>query len=219
MKMHRILTTSILLLAGASSLLAQRPEIEITARATRMEISGSSDSFGDPEQDFISEFDTDTGFGLGVNVFLTDSFSVETTATLLEPDFGVRLFDDDGPIGLQPVEIIPITLGVQYHIRPVRWLDVYAGVGGAYIFIDDVNVPGNLALEDVGSLEIDDEAGFMANIGVTFELRGSLGLNIDARYLGVEPDASISFIRGDFETDRTIEFNPVLLSAGIAWRF
>lgn len=217
--LNRILATSVLLFAGASSLWAQRPAIEITARATRMEITGSSAAFVDLEQDFSSEFETDTGFGLGVNVFLTDSVSAEVTATLLEPDLLVTVFADDGPRSLMPVEIIPITLGLQYHFRPVRWLDVYAGAGAAYILFDDIDDTGDIGLFDVESIEVDDEVGFMANLGVTFELLRNLGLNIDARYLGVEPDATVAFDRGDFTAERRIDFNPVLISVGVSWRF
>lgn len=217
-KTHRILAASALLLA-ASSASAQLPAIEITARATRMEVTGSSDRFVDLEQDFTAEFEPETGFGLGVNVFLSDSVSVETTASLVEPDARITLFAGDGPTSLFPIEMIPVTIGLQYHFRPVRWLDVYVGGGGAYILFEDIDDLGDLALQDVGSIEIDDQAGFMVNVGATFELRGSLGLNVDAKYLAVEPDATVSFVRGDFVADRRVDFNPVMLSAGVSWRF
>ncbi len=219
MNMYRILAASVLLFAGASSVWAQRPVIEITARAVRMEVSESNRGFSDPEQDFTAEFQSATGAGLGVNVFLTDSISVETTVALIEPDLRISLFADDGPQNVFPLEMIPITIGIQYHIRPVRWLDIYAGAGGAYILVDDIDDFGNLALRDVNRIEIDDESGFMVNLGVTVELRGSLGLNIDAKYLGIEPDATVGFDRGDFVDVQKIDFKPVMLSAGVSWRF
>lgn len=219
MKMHRFLAASVLLLAGASSVWAQRPDIEITARAVRMEVTGTNPGFIDPEQDFTSEIEVATGVGLGVNLFLTDSISFETTVTLIESDLLISLFADDGPRAVYPNEMIPITLGFQYHVRPVRWLDLYAGAGGAYILFEDVDDVGNLAREDVNRIEIDDKTGFMANIGATFELRGSLGLNIDFKYLDVEPDVTIGFDRGDFVDERKATFDPVMISAGVAWRF
>lgn len=218
MKTRGLAILSMLLFCLTVSVDAQLPEFELTLRATWIDSVGSSPEFEDLEQDFIAEFDSDTGFGVGINAYLTDAVSAEFTATLVEPDLEVTLFGDDGPRSGPALEMIPLTLGLQYHVRPVRWMNLYAGGGVAYIVFDDVDL-GGLDQFDVESIEVDDEVGFMANIGVTFEVIRNLGINLDARYLGVEPDATVSFDRGDFVADRTIEFNPLMLSAGLSWKF
>lgn len=218
MKVRGLVYLSFFLLAMAGSVAAQLPDLEVTVRATRIDMVGSSPEFEDLEQDFTAEFDAETGFGIGLNAYFTDAISAELTATFIEPDLALTLFADDGPRSARKLEMIPLTLGLQYHVRPVRWMDLYAGGGAAYILFDDVDI-ADLGLFDVQSVEVDDEVGFMANLGVTFEVVRNLGINLDARYLGVEPDATVSFDRGDFTAERRIEFNPLMISAGLSWKF
>ena len=214
----KLLAATLLMLFGDLSLMAQSQNFEVTVRAAYIEVTGSANQFEDLEQDFTAEFDTSAGYGLGFNYYFWDALSAEVTASVIEPDFAVTLFDEDGPGAVESLQLIPLTAGLQYHFRRGRRLDPYIGAGAAYILFDDLQVE-QLAQRDVESVELDDEVGFMANAGVSVGFLKRFALNIDAKYIEVKPEATVTFDRGDFVAVRQIEFSPVLISAGLAWRF
>lgn len=219
MKTKVLIAGTLLMLFGNSYLVAQSPNFEVTVRAAYIEVTGSGNRFENIEQDFTAEFDTAAGYGLGLNYYFWDALSAEVTASVIEPDFAVTLFEEDGPGSAEALQMIPLTAGIQYHFRRQRRVDPYIGVGAAYILFDDLQGVEALAQRDVESIKLDDEVGFMANAGVSVGIFRRFALNLDAKYIEVKPEAVVTFDRGDFVAARQIEFSPVLISAGLAWRF
>ena len=219
MNMKLWVAGTLLMLFGNSHLVAQSPNFEVTLRAAYIEVTGSGNQFEDLEQDFTAEFDTASGYGLGFNYYFLDAFSAEVTASAIEPDFAVTLFNEDGPGSAEALQIIPLTAGIQYHFRRERRVDPYVGVGAAYILFDELKDVEALNQRDVESIELDDEVGFMANAGVSVGFLKRFALNLDAKYIELKPEATVTFERGDFVAVKRIEFSPVLISAGVAWRF
>lgn len=194
---------------SAAPLLAQDRSLEIGLWGSMVEMQGST-SFDDG---FETEFESGTGLGLTANVFLTNRVSVEAGAFLLETDAALN-FDDVDQLDLGSVDLVPFTLGVQFHFLGQSRFDPYIGGGAAYMMADDLESV-DLTGVGLGSIEIDDEVTFYANAGLGFQFTPGFGLALDARYIPYEPN-SVSTVTG---TEEDLELSPLILSGGIRLRF
>lgn len=207
-----------LVIALASPLAAQNRFFELIGRATWIDSTGESLDF-EEDNDFGVEFDDEVGFGLAINAYLTDRFSVEIGGTLIEPDFVLITFEPEGPSSTQGLEMIAVTGALQFHLFRSSRFDPYIGAGATYLIFDDVQQIGDITVNDVEAIEFEDDVGWMANAGVNIGLFRNFALNLDAKYSEIDVDGLVTFDRGDFTAERNVEFNPVLVSAGITWRF
>lgn len=216
----RIKSWALSMLIGLTALplLAQQPRFEVIGRVVRVDSRGDFDL--SDRDDFGVEFESKTGGGIGLNLFLARQVSLELSASLVEPDF-VLFLPETGrePVTTQGLEMIPLTLGLQLHFLPGRVFDPYVGAGGTYVFFDDIDDLEDLSDHDIDLVEVDDEFGLMLNAGFDIALARHFLINVDAKYLDVEPAVRVRFVRGDFEAARDAEFRPIVISAGVVWRF
>lgn len=196
--------------------------VPAAAQVTDVAIWGSwgqfdAQEFADPDFDAELEFDDGTGFGASVNWFWTDRFSTELFAMAMETDAVFRVgFGDfereDVPLG--SINLTPIMVTGQYHFAPSGRIDPYLGAGLAYVVADDLDavVTEDFELEQI---EIDDEFTFLLNAGVGFTFTPRVGMNLDLRYLPLEPASRAA---GDPE-EVDLEMNPLIVSVGLRYRF
>lgn len=209
MKIARALAILILIV---SSVPALAQGVDWTGWVSWAEL-GSTD-LEDPEFDVNLKFESSVGFGVSANWFCWNRFSTELAAMALQADaeLGVGGFDQKFDFGT--LDLTPITLTFQAHLNPDARFDPYIGLGAAYVLVDD------LASEDLRELgteavEIDDEFTFLVNAGVGISITPNFGITIDARYIPLEPAARAI----DDPEELVLELNPLIISAGLRWRF
>lgn len=209
----RFTTTAIalLLLLAAAPVMAQDRPVDWTLWGTFADIQGDND-LGDG---FTMEADSGMGLGLSANFFITERFSTEIAIFTIDTEAEME-FGDTEEFGydLGNVDIIPVTLGLQYHfVSGSRW-DPYIGAGAAWISASDLE-SDDLDTLGIGTVELDDETTWFANLGLGYRFGEQVGIAFDVRYMPYEP-TSTSKATGATEE---LELSPLMASLGIRVRF
>lgn len=207
--MKSVAATILLVAALAVPAFAQDSPVDFTIWGSWVDMQGSND-FGNG---FETDFESGSGFGLSTNIFLTDRFSTEVAIFALRSDAALTL-DGGFPLDLGRVDLLPVTVGVQFHPAGTSRFDPYLGAGVAYVMTDDLQST-DLDNVGLGTIEIDDEVTWMANAGLGIQFTDSFGIALDARYLPVKP-ASKSKLGG---AEQDLELTPLVVSAGLRFRF
>jgi outer membrane protein W len=172
------------------------------------------------EQEFDQselEFDSSVGFGVSANWFWMDRFSTELTAMALEADASLETevgIPELDAFDFGTLDMTALMVTFQFHVSPDSTFDPYFGLGAAYVITDDLDSE-DLRLLEIGAIEIDDEFSFVVNAGVGFAITPNFGINLDARYIPLEPAARA--INDPQEVD--LELNPLIVSLGLRFRF
>lgn len=152
----------------------------------------------------------DDGYSLSTTVsyFYTDHWAVDLLAAW-PFTHDITLNADGSTVG--ETQHLPPTLSVQYHFAPDARFRPYAGVGVNYTFFFEEETSGALA----GSrLDLDGSFGLAGTIGADLMLGERLSVNAEARWIGIESEATLD---GAALGDVTID--PWVLSIGLGWRF
>jgi outer membrane protein len=203
--MKKTLLAALVLLL-ATPLLAQGRSVDVMGFATYVDLSGGDVILGNDASSL--NFDTDQGYGLGINVFLTRRLSAEITASEIKPDGRVS---SGGTIVDTQLDMLPITGVLQYHFNPEGKLDPYVGMGVAYLIFDEFSSKDpSLDLSDV---DIRNDYGAVFNAGLTFEFGFGFAVMGDIKYVPVENTITTTI------GETKIDLNPLIVSAGVAVRF
>lgn len=211
--MKRIFLVLGVLTLAMTPAFAQERSVDLTGWVTFVDPSGDTDL----EDGEIAEFDSEQGFGVGINVFWTNAISTEFAASLVEPDLTLRANDPTIPASIGSLEMMPLTATLQFHFNPNGRFDPYIGGGVAYVLFDDIE---SEELDEIGfdSIDFDDDYGFVANAGLSIDLTETFAINLDAKYVPVSSPsrAVVAGVAGD-----EIEFdvNPLILAAGVSLQF
>ena len=156
---------------------------------------------------FDVEFDEDMGYGVLYNRYWTPAFSTEFAYQKLGADLTVSLGDIVEQAGDLDLDVLSAT--GQFHFARGSIISPYIGGGAAYISGQAGSIdPGEL--EDV---DLENEFEWLANAGVNFNIGRSFGIFLDGKYILYEA-------RGEGDPDEeAIELNPLVLSAGLKFRF
>lgn len=173
------------------------------------------------EDDTELSFESGNGFGLTANIFFSDRGSLELAASVIEPE-ATLTFAAPAPdqFVLGDLQMIPITGIVQYHFNPEGRFDFYIGAGVAYVLFDELNDGDDLDDLEIETIDFEDDYGFAANAGMSFDLTRQFALVLDAKYIGVKSETRARFA-GDPEPSGAVELevNPLLVSAGFSFQF
>lgn len=208
----------IIMLFIAAPLAAQERSVDLLGFVSWVDVSGDTELDEDAE-DFGLEFDSDMGYGAGVNIFWSNRISTEFTASVISPEVNVTPTNSTIPPFLAgELEMLPITGTLQFHLSPNGRFDPYVGAGVAYILFDDLDEEDDLDDVDVEAIEFEDDYGFLVNAGVDIGLSDMFAINLDAKYVPLESSATAVFATGPGEATE-IELNPLMLQAGVRLRF
>lgn len=206
----------------ALSLPLQARSLDITARYGWIDLSGDSTIENtDPENidDLDIEFDSETGYGLAVNLFIGNRLSLEASAYRFEPEAAAT---SDNPMivagSLGSLEVIPITAVLQLHLLPNSTFDPYVGAGVGYVLFDDIENQEDLENIEIERIDPADDYGLVFNLGFSWDLMPGLALNVDGKYMPVESGATVVFLSGPAQ-ETNFEVNPLILSAGLSLQF
>jgi len=208
------LTIALLALLAAAPLMAQR-RIDLLIDAEGARRTGHNEAFT-PGFRFEPQFGTGGGAGVGLNFFLSDRVSIEAKAAALESQLRVRIVGTDfiATANLGHAQIFPVSAVLQWHLSEHGTIRPYLGAGVAHVILHDVN-------RSVGpsatGIHFKDPTGFVVDGGLEFNLSKRFGIYGDARYIPVETKSTASFTG----TTSSVKMNvrPLIVSAGIAWRF
>ncbi|MCA1734514.1 MAG: outer membrane beta-barrel protein [Acidobacteria bacterium] len=141
------------------------------------------------------ELDSSSGFGLGVNAFLTNRLSLELAAYAFESEVTVRprLVNQ---FAVRDLDMMPITATLQYHFNP----------------------EGRFSGSDLRAVDLEDDIGYVVNAGASFDITPRLAIVGDIKYVPVEASASAVFTNAPDQTF-DIEVNPVIVGLGLSYQF
>jgi outer membrane protein W len=189
--------------AGDWSLIVSGQWLEKTGKSEReMPSSGS----------FV-DYDFDAGGGIGVGLLweFSQRWALETKASWGTMDARAYVIRPDAiaVLELGDLDVVPLTVVIQWRPDLRGNWDPYLGIGGAHIFF------GSLPL-DGGDVEFEDDTALVLSAGLDIALSERWFINGDVKYLPIETGS-----RGRSPLGRggEIAFEPVIASAGIRYRF
>jgi outer membrane protein len=159
------------------------------------------------------QFDNATGWGVDADIFFGDRLSVDFGASVTELESTLDPAPPGGAGG--GVDMIPITGIVRFHLLPNAVVDPYIGGGAAYVLLEE----SDDGISGLDSLDFDDDVGFVVNAGVGIKLGSRFGLNVDAKYVPLESNATAVIVGGGGETEGKVDISPFIVSAGLSLRF
>ena len=168
-----------------------------------------------PRDSGTLDIEMSRGFGAHAEVFWRDAVSTRFAATFLNP--AAILFPGNPP----PSDVDLGTLGLDIYSATARYhfgkrLSGFAGGGAALVVIGNLDDQFG---EDV-ELEFDPEATFVVEGGLRYRFRPSIVLELGVTYLPLKAEPEV--LRANdprYPLPSTVTVNPVIVSAGAAWRF
>src|SRR5688500_8554313 len=152
MFVRRYLTLVFVLSLLALPAAAQDRFIDISVFATWVNANGEStfrlnEGVDDPRD---IEFDSDQGYGAAVNVFWSNRISTEFAISMVDPALNINQPSRGRIVFSEPLEMMPITAVMQFHLLGASRFDPYVGVGGGYVIFQDIDDP-----DDVDDIDFD----------------------------------------------------------------
>jgi outer membrane protein W len=208
----RYAVAAVLALSLSVPALAQSRSFDLTGSVVWADPSGDG-SFEDLSDPADIQFDGSTGWGADADIFLGDRISLDIGASMtpLEPTITRRR-----AVGAQTADLdmIPITGILRWHLLPNSVIDPYIGGGAAYVLLDE----GENGIDGLSEIDYQDDAGFVVNAGVGIRLGSRFGLNVDAKYVPLETNATAVVLNGG-EAEAKVDISPIIVSAGLSLRF
>jgi outer membrane protein len=205
-----------LVLSLATPLFAADHFLDIDAFAIWVDPS-SSGTFNStsPNQPFNIKFKGDLGWGVGANVYLGDAFSLQFTGSEVKPKANLSPFAAIAG-GSTRVRMIPLTAVAQWHILGSGSFDPYVGAGACYVlFSNPRNTTSNLGLDHIN---FKNDVGLALNGGINIGFTKMIALYLDAKYVPLRSSATAVYTTGGMTVTK-VKINPVMASAGLAFRF
>lgn len=199
---------------------AQERFIDINVFGTWVDSSGDSAlQFGGDVNDVGDiDFDSDQGYGASVNVFWSNRISTEFALSVVDPDLNVNSPARGRIVFTEPLEMMPLTAILQFHLLGSSRFDPYVGVGGGYLLFQDIEDQNDLDDIDFERIDFEDDIGLVVNAGFRIGMTDNFGIYLDGKYMPLETTATPVFTGGpDEEID--IAINPLILAAGISFSF
>jgi len=143
--------------------------------------------------------------------FVTPNFALNLIAATTRHQVEVRN-SALGTVNLGTVWALPPTLTAQYHFLPASRISPYVGIGLNTTFYYGY---GGSLTPPVTRVRLDTSIGVAPNIGVDYELAPNWLVNLDAKWIMMQPDVSVNsgFIRA------RADINPFVVSAALRYRF
>jgi outer membrane protein len=170
----------------------------------------------DPEQD--------NGSPAGLDVAVDDDTQLTFTgAYMITPAWGVELlaslpFEHDYTVaGLATgsTKHLPPTLSAQYHFNSAGRLIPYVGLGVNYTIFFSQKTTGALENFLAGAdLELQNSVGVAVQAGVDYMIDDNLFVNLDLRYISIEPDAELNGAKIG-----TVDINPTTIGLSLGYRY
>ena len=197
--------TAALLFALALPLRAAGVELGIQHVATMMTGDGAYEGG-------VLDVETARGFGVNVELFLSEKLSTQLGATFINP---VAIINP-GDVDLNTISLDIYSLTARYHVAPRSRLSAFAGGGAAYVSL------GNLEERFADNIELrfDPQTTVVVEAGLRYRFRPRLAIVASLAYMPLEAESIvIRDERPDVALPPLIALDPLTLSVGASWRF
>jgi outer membrane protein len=198
-------------LVSASPLLAQ-PASPFTLSATGSFVDITKTTAVDEAAGVDIKFRNGRGARLAGTFYVTHELGVEAGASIQRATGSLRIQGTDA-VDLGSLEMIPLSLVVQYHLMRGRAVDPWVGAGGSYTIFKNLS-SADLDTGGFGTIEVKDRAAFLVNAGVDVRLTSSVGFLVDGRYTFLKPTS-----RGASGVDQQLTLDPLEIAAGFRISF
>jgi opacity protein-like surface antigen len=195
-----LIALSLLLLPLTAA--AQSNELGVFISTSQFDDSEITGDFGDTDV----EFDEDMGYGVLYNRFWFGGFSTEFAYQRLGAD--LTLLFDDVVEGSAELDLDILSATAQLHFARGGMLSPYIGGGVAYISGE----AGSIDADELEAADLENEVEFLANAGLNLGFQ-SFAIFVDGKYVLYEARGE-----GDSDDD-ALEINPLIISAGVKFRF
>lgn len=149
----------------------------------------------------------DTMPTIGVSYFLTDHVAIEAIAGTTKHT--VKAVGPGTNVTVHDTWVLPPVVALQYHFAPDAKISPYVGAGINYmLFYNDKDKNGF-------KVKLDDGFGYALQAGVDIATAGKWSVNLDAKKVFFETDASIN--GGALKSK--VKLDPWVLSAGVGYKF
>jgi outer membrane protein W len=182
---------------------AQSNEIGVFISTSQFDDSEINDA-GDI---FDLKFDEDMGYGVSYNRYWTPAFSTEFAYQKLGADLTVSFQDIAADAGDLDLDVLSAT--GQFHFLRGSMFSPYVGGGVAYTS----GQSGSIDTAELEDVDLENELDWLVNAGVDIGLGRSMAIFVDGKYIAYEARA-----QGD-SNDDAVDINPLILSAGLKFRF
>ena len=206
--MKRFALLTILLLA-AMPLVAQERDMAISGWVSRADLDGQDDF----AEDFGTEFEERTGYGISVDWGFARMFAVEGSVFFLRANADLILDDGVTMIDIGTVNLKPVSAGIQFRPLQSRVFP-YLGAGATYMVAGDL-VSGELTTGGQGTTEMENGVTYYANAGIGIRLLEGLSIVADGRYIPFETDTTSTTTGVTQEMDLTT----TVYSVGLRLKF
>lgn len=148
---------------------------------------------------------------LDFTYFATRNLAINLIAATTRHDIEVRN-SALGRVDLGRVWALPPTLTAQWHFLPNSRFSPYVGVGLNVTFFYGYSGQNN---PPVSRVRVENSVGVAPNIGFDYEIARNWLLNLDAKWILMQPDVSVN--SGTIRARADI--NPFVVSAAVRYRF
>ncbi len=159
-----------------------------------------------PELDFTYMVTDNIGLEL---ILATSPHDLDVTGALSSLNKGAEVW------------LLPPTLLVQYHFMADQWIRPYVGAGVNFTLTygEDASTSLENALGGPTKVRADNSIGWAVQAGVDIDLDDRWFFNIDVKYIAISVDATITTPATSGRLTTELDINPVIVGAGIGYRF
>jgi outer membrane protein W len=210
-------TLCLLLLAAVTApcALAQRG-VDLLLDAEGVRRTGKT-QVAEGTQQLDPQFSNGWGAGVGVNVWLSDRFSIEAKAAGFRSHLQVitRGSDFIAIADLGHAQIYPLTAVLQWHPFEHGLLRPYIGAGGAHIILRNVN--RKIGNSGATGIKFSDPTGLLIDGGIRVNISKRWDAYGDVRYVPLETRGNTTFPGTTAQVQ--LHVKPVIAGFGIAYRY
>ncbi|ALG67433.1 OmpW/AlkL family protein [Beggiatoa leptomitoformis] len=191
-----------------------------------------------PDSDSGDVYSSATGTNVpGTTVDVEDAWTLDIDFTYMMTKFvGVELLLDLSsqhdvsskgetlntlaPGNIIETRVLPPALILQYHLLPDGPIRPYAGFGFNYTYFFNEKATNSLdaGLGGVSDVSLDSSFGWVAQMGVDYDINDKIFLNADVKYMDIGTTAEFnSGALGHVTTD--VDINPWVIGFGIGTKF
>ncbi len=141
------------------------------------------------------EVDSATGIPFGATYMINENWAFDILAALpFNHDIRatVDMPGESGSMKIADFDQLPPTLSIQYHFTTEGNFDPYIGLGLNYTMFSGEKVIPEMVDTGFEKIKIDDSTGIAAQVGGHWELENNWILGIDARYIAIDAEATLS---------------------------
>ena len=220
-----IVTTTVLtaLLASTPLMAIEKGDILVNARILNVNPDIGSNDIKAPAGATagLGGIDVDDANSLGVDItyMVTNNFGVELMLNTTS-NHDVTGTGNIAGLNVGEVTVLPPSLIAVWHFMPSNNIRPYVGAGINYTFFFSEDTTSDLDTGLGGStgLDVEDAFGLVAQVGVDIDINKDWYVSLDAKYIDMDTDATIT-VNGAKAATVDFDVNPLVLGIGIGTSF